>query len=34
MERGPVMMGTVDIAITVARIFDTLQKALLLLILR
>ncbi|SUB09038.1 Uncharacterised protein [Nocardia brasiliensis] len=28
------MMGTVDIAITVARIFDTLQKALLLLILR
>lgn len=28
------MMGTVDIAITIARVFDTLQKALLLLILR
>lgn len=28
------MMGTVDFVITVGRIFDTLQKALFLLILR
>lgn len=28
------MMGTVDIVITIGRIFDTLQKALTLLILR